>query len=184
MPVYFVQVGDAGPVKIGTTADVRARVQFLQCGSPEPLRLLGVVDGDLFEERRLHRLLAAYRLRGEWFRPEPAVLDAAEAGRDAGAAIGLPCPVQGGGASPSDTDTFAVTLCARTKALRERAGLLQREIADLLGVPLENWKKYERRSPLPHHLVSAFCDLCRVSADDFFRVDPSSEVTAADAEAA
>src|SRR3954462_9184799 len=143
MPIYFLQTGDGGPVKIGSTADVRARVQFLQCGSPERLRLLGVVDGDVFDERRVHRLLAAHRIRGEWFKPAPEVLAAAAAGREEAERIGipdkresLPRPGSGDGinrgVSPPVADSFAAILCARTKVLRDGSGLVQREMAELL----------------------------------------------------
>lgn len=37
----------------------------------------------------------------------------------------------------------------RVKELREKRGITQQEMADLLGIPLERYKKYEQRSALP-----------------------------------
>lgn len=65
--VYFVQGVDGGPIKIGTSRDVGARIADLQCASPVRLRLLGSVPGDATLERRLHRRLAHHRVHGEWF---------------------------------------------------------------------------------------------------------------------
>lgn len=46
MPVYFVQAGEAGPVKIGWATDPRARIADLQTGHYEPLRLIRIIEGD------------------------------------------------------------------------------------------------------------------------------------------
>lgn len=77
--VYFIQVGDDGPVKIGRTAlSVKARLSAIQTGCPYELKLIGVVDdatGGL--EQELHRKFRRWRMRGEWFRPVPSVLAAA-----------------------------------------------------------------------------------------------------------
>lgn len=71
MSVYFIQAGDHGPIKIGTTKDgnEEARLQTLQTGCAEDLSLVAVEPGGVDEERRLHERFAEYRLRGEWFRP-------------------------------------------------------------------------------------------------------------------
>lgn len=41
---------------------------MFQTGHMEPLSLLGYVEGDKRVEREYHRMFAADRLRGEWFR--------------------------------------------------------------------------------------------------------------------
>jgi len=74
--VYFVQAISGGPIKIGTTLDLEARLRELQCGNPEKLRYIGTVEGDLKTERALHKKLSAHRIRGEWFHPVAAVRDA------------------------------------------------------------------------------------------------------------
>ena len=76
--VYFLQDGPTGPVKIGFTRHLQARIEELQCGHKDRLRLLGSRPGGRREEREIHRRLAAHRLRGEWFAPAPAVLAAAK----------------------------------------------------------------------------------------------------------
>jgi hypothetical protein len=66
--VYIVRCGDF--VKVGTTQDLRARLQALQAANPYPITLLATLDGDDRRERELHRRLAPHRHRNEWFRLE------------------------------------------------------------------------------------------------------------------
>ena len=70
--VYFIQQGDTGPIKIGTTvlALLDSRLKQLQTSSPLPLRLLGVMEGGHNLERRFHERFASHRMAGEWFRAE------------------------------------------------------------------------------------------------------------------
>lgn len=77
--IYFVQVGAAGPVKIGCTRDVTKRISSLQTGHPERLVLLGCFEGTTRDERELHERFHAHRLTGEWFRPAPEILSQAAA---------------------------------------------------------------------------------------------------------
>lgn len=72
--VYFAQLGEAGPIKIGASGDVRARLVQLQTGAPFELRLLGVFPGGEESEGMFHRWFAYLRLRGEWFSPAPELL--------------------------------------------------------------------------------------------------------------
>lgn len=65
--VYFVQSAGGGPIKIGVSKNVRARIRSLQTSSPTPLVLLGVVAGSRDTEAALHHRLHASRIRGEWF---------------------------------------------------------------------------------------------------------------------
>lgn len=76
--VYFIQCGPAGPIKIGITKRglERRRLRALQTGCPYELHLLGSVFGDEADERALHRKFREHHIRGEWFRPAPALLDA------------------------------------------------------------------------------------------------------------
>ena len=76
--IYFVRAGEAGPIKIGFSArgDIATRISELQGACPWPLRLIGTVTGTKPVERHLHQLLAEYRMCGEWFAPERAVLRA------------------------------------------------------------------------------------------------------------
>lgn len=77
--VYFVQLGDSGPVKIGTARDVRQRIASLQCGTIETLTLLAVVPGARDVEKKMHDQFEKYRLRGEWFEFGPALAEIIDA---------------------------------------------------------------------------------------------------------
>ena len=69
MPVYFAQVGEGGPVKIGFTLHApKRRVTELQISNHEKIKLLRTIDGGVEMERYLHKRFAANRIRGEWFR--------------------------------------------------------------------------------------------------------------------
>lgn len=73
--LYFIRQGLQGPVKVGRSTDVVARVKSLQTGSAEPLVLLGVVpEAGPLTESALHERLSNYRLCGEWFTATPEVL--------------------------------------------------------------------------------------------------------------
>lgn len=65
--VYFLVDEQANAVKIGCSADVHRRVAQLQTGHPRPLVLLGSMPGSFDEEKRIHQLLKAQRIAGEWF---------------------------------------------------------------------------------------------------------------------
>ena len=72
--IYFIQVGHDGPIKIGKAVDPEKRLQTLQTGTPETLRLLAVIPGDRTREAEIHRHLKAHRQRGEWFAANAEVL--------------------------------------------------------------------------------------------------------------
>lgn len=71
--VYFARC-EGGPVKIGFTINVAARLAALQTSSAAPICLLAQCEGDRKTEAFFHRLVAHHRLYGEWFRPDPTVL--------------------------------------------------------------------------------------------------------------
>ncbi|MGK3989282.1 YozE family protein [Sorangium sp. So ce136] len=74
--VYFIQAGPSGPIKIGYSGGpVERRLAALQTGHPETLCVLATMDGDRFTEAELHRRFHGYRLSGEWFKPEPDLMD-------------------------------------------------------------------------------------------------------------
>ena len=68
--VYFIQAASGGPVKIGVTTDLGARLSGLQTAHPEQLRVLHSTPGDATDEAYFHARFAHLRLRGEWFRHE------------------------------------------------------------------------------------------------------------------
>lgn len=73
--VYFIQAGESsGPIKIGIANDPNRRIVLMQTCCPLELRLLLAVPGSERHEERLHQLLKAHRIRGEWFEPHADVL--------------------------------------------------------------------------------------------------------------
>lgn len=71
--VYFIQQGEAGPIKIGWSRNVRTRLATFQTASPYPLRLLLVLAGEERDERRLHDWFSLERIGGEWFKSDGEV---------------------------------------------------------------------------------------------------------------
>jgi DNA-binding XRE family transcriptional regulator len=67
MPVYAIQAGESGPVKLGVATDPRMRLGELQISHYLTLTLLRVWKGGVAEEAALHARFDALRLRGEWF---------------------------------------------------------------------------------------------------------------------
>ena len=67
MAVYFIQAGEGGPVKIGTSEDVERRLRGLQMAHWAELRLIRTLPGSFIEERWLHWYFALNHLRSEWF---------------------------------------------------------------------------------------------------------------------
>lgn len=74
MPIYFIQAGADGPVKIGYTKSLAGRFVKMQVDCPLPLRVLHYIHGDRAVEAALHARWAAARLRGEWFSPLPEIV--------------------------------------------------------------------------------------------------------------
>lgn len=75
--LYFIQAKEGGPIKIGysaTEAGVLERLKGMQTGNPSDLVLRNAFPGTALDERRLHRELEEWRVRGEWFLPVEPVL--------------------------------------------------------------------------------------------------------------
>jgi transcriptional regulator with XRE-family HTH domain len=60
---------------------------------------------------------------------------------------------------------FVDLYIARVKALREMKGVTSAQMAELLGVPAERYRKYESRTPLPHELVEKFALIVGVTVE-------------------
>lgn len=73
-PIYFIQSGDVGPIKIGVSASPEMRLASMQTGNPETLHLRLTVKHALHGERAYHRLFREFRIRGEWFQPSSDLL--------------------------------------------------------------------------------------------------------------
>lgn len=54
------------------------------------------------------------------------------------------------------------------KDLRKRKGWTQQEMATAIGISLENYRKYENRSLLPHRLVPAFCLVTGITEGELY----------------
>ena len=76
--VYFIRVGENGPVKIGRAYSPESRMQYLQCMNYEKLILLRKIETTYHDsramERYMHFSFIDNWLRGEWFRFSPEML--------------------------------------------------------------------------------------------------------------
>lgn len=82
--VYVIGTPGSDVVKIGRSVDVQRRLADLSRMSPVPLEVLWIFPGGARLESALHRLFAARRSHGEWFRfessPVETIRDAVENG--------------------------------------------------------------------------------------------------------
>jgi hypothetical protein len=72
--VYFFQLGDSGPIKIGVARSFERRLAVVETHSPYPVRILLTMPGSYRLERELHERFRAHHLRREWFQPAPELL--------------------------------------------------------------------------------------------------------------
>jgi len=74
--VYFAQNPQGGPIKIGYSANVDARIPQLEAWYKRPLVLLATMEGGRRKERQIHKKFAHLRLgRTEQFRPADELSD-------------------------------------------------------------------------------------------------------------
>lgn len=71
--VYFILAEHSKHVKIGVTTDPQRRLEELQTGHHERLRLVSTVPGGPSEEKSYHRRFSKYRAHGEWFKVNGAL---------------------------------------------------------------------------------------------------------------
>lgn len=71
--VYFMQVGETGPIKIGFTKNIQHRLSVIQVDNPSLVRLVAVQEGNRSLEQ--HQKFNNYRLYGEWFEPVDDLLN-------------------------------------------------------------------------------------------------------------
>ncbi len=72
--IYFAQAGAGGPVKIGWSRTVEARMNTIQPLQPYKLEIIRLLDGPPWVERWLHQQFSSVRLTGEWFTFQPEML--------------------------------------------------------------------------------------------------------------
>jgi hypothetical protein len=71
--VYFLRAGDA--IKIGFSIEPNQRKSGLQVGNPVELETLATVSVNKITEREAKDKFNHLKIRGEWFRAEPELLD-------------------------------------------------------------------------------------------------------------
>jgi hypothetical protein len=73
--VYFLQENGTGAIKIGTSKHLKKRIDELARELPSESTLLATADGWRETEWVLQRRFRHARIRGEWFRPVPELLE-------------------------------------------------------------------------------------------------------------
>jgi hypothetical protein len=73
--IYFVQVPIAGPIKIGFSSTLKARIRALDAAVPWGIKLCYDMPGDVEEEQRIHTMFEKARIRGEWFSASERLCD-------------------------------------------------------------------------------------------------------------
>ena len=73
--VYFVQESGVGFIKIGMSMNVEMRMCALLQGMPHDLTLLATMPGANRVEALVHAHFKHARVRGEWFRPVPELIE-------------------------------------------------------------------------------------------------------------
>jgi hypothetical protein len=66
MALYLLEAVGYGAVKIGRSRDLRARLRSISTNHFAELKVLGICRGGS-KERKLHRLMRKFHIRGEWF---------------------------------------------------------------------------------------------------------------------
>jgi len=73
--IYFIQCGDSGPIKIGVTVNLPARLRDLQASNPYELKVLTAIEkGSQKREWEIHGMFQHLRIRNEWFQPAQELL--------------------------------------------------------------------------------------------------------------
>jgi hypothetical protein len=63
-----------------------------------------------------------------------------------------------GARKPSTPATYRKQFIDRLRSLRVASGLTPDEIAQRLGVRMDTYQRWEKRTLIPHHLIMPFCD--------------------------
>ncbi len=81
--IYAIQAS-SGPIKIGRSHEPKSRLGDIQTSSHEQLALLGACETTWDEsvEAFLHKWFSPHRIRGEWFKSSPQVMEAVSAIRN------------------------------------------------------------------------------------------------------
>ena len=71
-------------MKIGVSADPKARLKELQTGNPFPLKIAATIPGHFATEKELHNIFERFRMEGEWFRYDGHLRACIESCNDSG----------------------------------------------------------------------------------------------------
>ena len=71
--IYFFR--NSSGIKIGFTMDMEHRYYQLQNGSADVLERLGMIPGTYSLEKEIHARFGPMRIRGEWYRNDPKILE-------------------------------------------------------------------------------------------------------------
>jgi hypothetical protein len=125
--VYFVQPIGGGPIKIGCSPTPRGRLTQLMQWSPVPLCILATAPGGFVAEAHIHHRFAADRVRGEWFKPSPNLLDYIRRVATVGRIEGAPpeVPIHGWMTAPKGRRRLAKLLADH--------GLTQHDLREFTG---------------------------------------------------
>lgn len=119
--IYFIQAVDGGPIKIGWSNKPKKRKAVLQRKLGKPLQILCVIEGGRWDEYKLHKQFANFRLYGEWFNPDDSLLDF----------IARAKPVE---------ITKKSTVCIKVKAKKERLSYAQMKSLPKQCNKCKEWK--------------------------------------------
>ena len=73
--LYFIQMENTGPIKIGTARDPWKRFQHLKTGIPYKIRMIYFTPATIEDERENQYAYRKQRLEGEWFLPHNDILN-------------------------------------------------------------------------------------------------------------
>lgn len=73
--LYFVQIENGGPIKIGFTTNFEMRLATLQSWTPHTIIPILGVRASKMAEFFVHLTLKSHRIRGEWYEAHPFVLN-------------------------------------------------------------------------------------------------------------
>lgn len=125
MPVYMIQAGENGPVKIGYSAEPDRRLMELQVAHWTTLTLVRLLEGGEADEGALHSRFNHLRLRGDWHSYSTELFG------DVGL---VDVPIGRLHDLPPLSFVATLPIGKRVAIARHRLGLSQRELAEMTGV--------------------------------------------------
>jgi len=73
--IYFIQIGEEGPIKIGKSLSPYERLDCLQQASPWQLQLVAAREGPAELEKEYHQKFHDLRMKGEWFESADSLME-------------------------------------------------------------------------------------------------------------